>query len=140
MLTTVRVQEKGQVTIPRDIRKKLNLKKGDLVTFVVSNEGVVIKSLDLAVNDLLAMVGKILEARGISLENLLKASQEDGGDAVMKKFGLTDEERLMTYQALQLRAQAAVESIRTQAEVSGLDQLSDEDIDKEIQAVRSEAA
>ena len=140
MLTTVRVQEKGQVTIPRDIRKKLNLKKGDLVTFVVSNEGVVIKSLDLAVNDLLEMVRKKLEPRGISLENLLKYSQEDGGDAVMKKFGLTDEERLMTYQALQLQAQAAVESIRAQAEVSGLDQLSDEDIDKEIQAVRSEAA
>jgi AbrB family looped-hinge helix DNA binding protein len=75
MLTTVRVQEKGQVTIPRDIRKKLNLKKGDLVTFVVSNEGVVIKSLDLAVNDLLAMVGKKLGARGISLETLLSRSK-----------------------------------------------------------------
>ena len=31
-LNTVRVQEKGQVTIPLRIRKKLNLKKGDLVT------------------------------------------------------------------------------------------------------------
>jgi len=71
MLATVRVQEKGQVTIPRDIRKKTHPQKSDLATFMVSGEGIIIKSLDLAANDLLAMVGKKLGARGISLENLL---------------------------------------------------------------------
>jgi len=34
MISTVRVQEKGQVTIPRTIRRQLNLKKGDLGTFI----------------------------------------------------------------------------------------------------------
>jgi len=34
MNMSVRIQEKGQVTIPTKIRKKLNLRKGDLVTFV----------------------------------------------------------------------------------------------------------
>ena len=140
MLAIVRVQEKGQVIIPRDIRRKLNLKKGDLVTFVVSSEGVVIKSLDLAANDLFEKVRKKLEPQGISLENLLNRSRESMRDVVMEEFGITNEERLMIYQALQLQAQAAVESIRTQAEASGLNHMTDEEINTEIQAVRNEAA
>ena len=39
----VRVQEKGQVTIPRQIRKKLNLNPGDLVIFVETEAGVMVK-------------------------------------------------------------------------------------------------
>ena len=58
----------------------------------------------------------------------------------MREFGLTDQEGLMIYHALQLQAQAAVESIRTQAEVSGLNHMTDEEINAEIQAVRNEAA
>ena len=38
----VRVQEKGQVTIPRAIREKLNLKPGDLVIFRETEAGVVL--------------------------------------------------------------------------------------------------
>ena len=38
----VRMQEKGQVTIPREIRKKLGLKRGDLVTVMETPEGVFI--------------------------------------------------------------------------------------------------
>jgi antitoxin PrlF len=39
----VRVQQKGQVTIPRQIRKKLDLKQGDLVVFVETDSGVMVK-------------------------------------------------------------------------------------------------
>jgi len=39
----VRIQEKGQVTIPRQIREKLNLKRGDLVVFVETDAGVIVK-------------------------------------------------------------------------------------------------
>jgi AbrB family looped-hinge helix DNA binding protein len=40
---SVRIQEKGQVTIPRKIRDKLNLKKGDLVVFEETDAGVMVK-------------------------------------------------------------------------------------------------
>ena len=43
MTSAVRVQEKGQVTIPLSIRRKLKLKKGDFVAFVETDEGVLIK-------------------------------------------------------------------------------------------------
>jgi AbrB family looped-hinge helix DNA binding protein len=42
-MTSVRVQAKGQVTIPKEIREKLNVQPGDLVVFVETDEGVVVK-------------------------------------------------------------------------------------------------
>jgi AbrB family looped-hinge helix DNA binding protein len=49
----VRVQEKGQVTIPRRIREKLNLKQGDLVLFVETEQGVMVKPASVVTDDAL---------------------------------------------------------------------------------------
>lgn len=49
----VRVQEKGQVTTPRQIRKKLNLKRGDLVVFVETDAGVIVKPASVIADDAL---------------------------------------------------------------------------------------
>jgi AbrB family looped-hinge helix DNA binding protein len=38
----VRIQEKGQVTIPQQIRKKRGLKRGDLVAVMETPDGVFI--------------------------------------------------------------------------------------------------
>jgi AbrB family looped-hinge helix DNA binding protein len=136
MITTVRVQEKGQVTIPRSIRRQLNLKKGDLVTFVSTDNGVVIKSLDLAANDLLDTLAKSLEIRGIKLDDILTRSQEVSADVLTKEFKLRPDERKILFQALQLKAQSAVEAIRTAEVTSTSAELSDEDIEREIQEAR----
>jgi AbrB family looped-hinge helix DNA binding protein len=42
-MTSVRVQAKGQVTIPKEIRDKLNIEPGDLVVFVDTADGVLVK-------------------------------------------------------------------------------------------------
>ena len=47
----VRVQEKGQVTIPRNIRNKLNLRPGDLVLFIETDAGVLLKPASLVSTD-----------------------------------------------------------------------------------------
>ena len=139
MLTTVRVQEKGQVTIPREIRRRLKLKKGDLVTFVITANGVVIQSLEQASSDLLWNLEKNLAIRRITVDEVLTYSQENGGEQAVRKYGLNTEEKAIFYQVLQLRAQMAIESIRTEAEVNGSEQLTDGEIEAEIQAARNEA-
>ena len=59
----VRVQEKGQVTIPRQIRKKLNLKRGDLVVFVETEAGVIVKPASvIAEDDLRAEVTAVVRS------------------------------------------------------------------------------
>ncbi|PKO08385.1 MAG: hypothetical protein CVU40_15730 [Chloroflexi bacterium HGW-Chloroflexi-2] len=138
MITTVRVQEKGQVTIPRDIRRQLKLKKGDLVTFISTENGVIIKPLGSAADDLLVILGKSLNSRGIKIEQVLTRAKITGSDQLMTEFNLSQEERDLLYQALQLQAQAAVESIRLIAESSPTYEITDEDIQTEIHEVRKQ--
>lgn len=47
----VRIQEKGQVTIPQKIRDKLNLKKGDLVVFEETENGVMVKPVTMVAKE-----------------------------------------------------------------------------------------
>jgi AbrB family looped-hinge helix DNA binding protein len=92
MLTqyAVRVQEKGQVTLPREIREKLKLKKGDLVTFVETQEGFVIKPASVVANEALDEIGKALKAKGITLEELIERGREIRGRIAKDKYGLID--------------------------------------------------
>lgn len=138
MITTVRVQEKGQVTIPRDIRRQLKLKKGDLVTFISTENGVIIKTIDSAADDLLVILGKSLDSRGIQKEQVLTRAKITGSDKLATEFNLSQEERNLLYQALQLQAQAAVESIRLIAESSPTYEITDDDIEAEIHEVRKQ--
>ncbi|KAF0106592.1 MAG: hypothetical protein FD146_2500 [Anaerolineaceae bacterium] len=137
MYTAVRIQEKGQVTIPTDIRRKFSLKKGDLVTFVATDSGIVIKSLDQAADELLAGLEMELEQRNIPLKKVMERSMQKGGDAAVAEFGLSEGEKETLYQAVSLRAQSAVKAIRENARKYGTDKLTDEDIEAEIRAVRA---
>lgn len=139
MISTVRVQEKGQVTIPRSIRRQLNLKKGDLVTFVSTENGVVIKTLDLAADDLFTSLVKTLQARGIKLEDVITRSQKVSAGVLVKEFNLLPDERNILYQALQLKAQAAVEAIRAVEDTPISSLLTEEDIEAEIQETRNKS-
>ena len=78
----VRVQEKGQVTIPAEIRQKLNLKKGDLVTFVETEQGGMIKPAEVIVSEALDEIGETLRKKGISLEELLERGREIRGEII----------------------------------------------------------
>jgi AbrB family looped-hinge helix DNA binding protein len=92
---SVRVQKKGQVTIPLEIRQKLNLEQGDLVTFVETEAGVVLKPVaikpaELIVAEALDQIGAALEEKGISLEDMIKRGREIRGDLIEEEYGLTD--------------------------------------------------
>ena len=50
-IASVRVQSKGQVTIPKEIREKLNIKPGDRVVFVDTEGGVIVKPAVVLTND-----------------------------------------------------------------------------------------
>jgi len=71
-----KVQEKGQVTIPAEIRKKWGLKKGDFVEFVETEIGVMIRPQEMVAMQALDRIGEALKARGVTIEELL----EDGNE------------------------------------------------------------
>jgi len=86
----VRIQEKGQVTIPTKIRRKLNLRKGDMVMFVETDAGFLIKPAELIVADALDKIGEALKADGITPEKWNKRSRAIREQLIKEMYGLTD--------------------------------------------------
>lgn len=82
------IQEKGQVTIPAGIRRKMGLKKGDLIAFVETDEGVVITRQEVVALDLLKEIGESLKAKGITLEELLEDGRDIRGDLLKEMYGI----------------------------------------------------
>ncbi len=74
---------------PRD-SKKINLKKGDLVTFVETESGVVIKPAEVIVTEALDEIGRALKEKGISLEEMIARSREMCGEMIEEEYGIVD--------------------------------------------------
>jgi AbrB family looped-hinge helix DNA binding protein len=68
----VRVQEKGQVTIPSEIRQKLGLKKGDLVVFIETEHGYIIKPAALVTTKAPKMVGQVHREMLVTFQDLVE--------------------------------------------------------------------
>jgi hypothetical protein len=107
---------------------------------IMRENGVVIQPVRVAAQEMLASLERGLVARGYTLDALLVACQRIGGERAAMDYGLSEAEKAQLYMALQLQAQQALETIRSQSEKAGLDQLSEDEINVEIQAVRDEAA
>lgn len=84
----VRVQEKGQVTLPSEVREKLGLKKGDLVAVVETDEGVLISPQEIVATKALDRISEVLKEKGLSLEELIESGREIRGNIVKEKYGL----------------------------------------------------
>jgi antitoxin PrlF len=86
----VRMQEKGQVTIPTEIRKKLGLKQGDLVAVMETPDGVFITPQQVLATKAFDRIGDILKEQGISLEELIASGREIRTDLVQETYGITE--------------------------------------------------
>ena len=82
----VRVQEKGQVSIPQEIRKKLGLKRGDLVAVMETPEGVFITPQQVVATKAFDRIGDILKEQGLSLEELIASGRQARGDILQETY------------------------------------------------------
>ena len=82
----VRIQEKGQVTIPTEIRKKLGLKRGDLVAVMGTPEGVFITPQQVLATKALDRIGDILKEKGVSLEELINSGAQIRNQLSKRRF------------------------------------------------------
>jgi AbrB family looped-hinge helix DNA binding protein len=85
----VRVQVKGQVTIPAAIRKKLGLKRGDLVAVVETTDGVFITPQQVLATKALESIGDILKGQGLSLKKLIVSGRQVRSDLLQETSGIT---------------------------------------------------
>ncbi|MFM9279641.1 AbrB/MazE/SpoVT family DNA-binding domain-containing protein [Paenibacillus jiagnxiensis] len=68
-----RVTSKGQITIPKTIRERLNLQEGDKVAFIEDESGkiVITKSSVVALREFLDSMAKEAKTKGVSEGDLL---------------------------------------------------------------------
>jgi antitoxin PrlF len=86
----VRMQEKGQVTIPTEIRKKLGLKRGDLVAVMETPDGVFITPQQVMATKAFDSIGDILKEQGLSLEELITSGRDIRSDLLQDVCGITE--------------------------------------------------
>ena len=84
-----RMQEKGQVTLPAEIRRKLGLKKGDVVAVSETPEGILITPQEVVATKALEEIGEALKATGLSLEEVIERGRTIRGDLITKQYGST---------------------------------------------------
>lgn len=84
----VRVQEKGQVTLPAEVRKRLGLKKGDLVAVVATPHGILITPQEVVASQALDRIAELLQEKGVSLEELIDSGRAIRGELVQQMYGI----------------------------------------------------
>ena len=87
-----RVQEKGQVTIPTELRAKWGLKPGDLVGFEETERGILVTRQEVVATEAMDKLGDILHENGVTLEEWIEAGREIRGQLVEERYGLSAKE------------------------------------------------
>lgn len=77
-MSTSTLTSKGQTTIPKDIRKRLNLHPGDRLEFVIDENGrVLVLPASIDASELAGMLK--FAARPVSVEDMNRAIRKRGG-------------------------------------------------------------
>jgi AbrB family looped-hinge helix DNA binding protein len=86
----VRIQEKGQVTLPAAVRRALGLKKGDLVSVTQTDEGILITPQQVVALKALDRVGELLRAEGVSLDEMIESGRDIRGELIKEEYGISE--------------------------------------------------
>lgn len=76
------------MTLPADVRRRLGLKKGDLVAITETADGVLITPQEVIATKLLDRLGETLRERGISLDEWIKSGREIRGQLLEEEYGI----------------------------------------------------
>jgi|tagenome__1003787_1003787.scaffolds.fasta_scaffold15589036_2 antitoxin PrlF len=84
----IQVESEGQITLPADLRKKLGLKRGDLVSVVETPAGLLLTNEALIAKQDFEHVESELGKQGLSLDELIESGREIRGDLLKEMYGL----------------------------------------------------
>jgi AbrB family looped-hinge helix DNA binding protein len=89
----VRIQEKGQVTLPAEFRRRLGLKKGDLVLVEETPDGVLITPQEIVALKALDEIGAALKEQGLTLEDMIESGRKIREELYREQYGHLDTNR-----------------------------------------------
>ena len=86
------VQERGQVTIPIEMRRRLGIEAGGVVAVIETEDGILISPREVLTADALDRIGEALREQGISLDELIESGRQVRGQIVEEEYGLEPED------------------------------------------------
>lgn len=85
---TAKVTVKGQITIPKSVREKLNLQPGDKVRFEVDDDGGArMKAMNRSIDDIVGMLKPYYDGPAISVEEMNDAIAEAAVERTERALG-----------------------------------------------------
>ena len=84
-----RVQQKGQITLPAEARRRLGIKQGDLVSVTETADGILITPSELITRREIAELDETLKESGITFEELIESGREIRDQLIKERHGQT---------------------------------------------------
>ncbi|MBM2826618.1 MAG: SpoVT-AbrB protein [Dehalococcoidia bacterium] len=75
------------------MRRKLGIKKGDLVAVIETADGVLITPQEVIAMKALDRIGEALRERGLSLEELIESGREARSQIIQEEYGIEPKEK-----------------------------------------------
>lgn len=85
-----RIRERGQLTIPMDIREKGALSDGEAVTIIPVGDAIVVSPHKLALEEARRELRKLMKRSGVSAEELLEGLKEESAKLYEETYGTKD--------------------------------------------------
>ena len=73
----IRLRERGQITVPREVREQLAVAEGDVITLVRAGEAYFLTPRTLRVPQLADRIADMMDREGVSLADLLAGLDEE---------------------------------------------------------------
>lgn len=83
----VNVNANGQITLPKEIRRKLHIEAGATVEIVEKNNGLEVKKAVLIDEESLKRLAELAKRKGITKDELVKACREIGEQTYAAEYG-----------------------------------------------------
>ena len=85
---TVRVRGKGEITLPSEIRQKLGIEVGALLSISLTEGGVLLQPAEVVMRGLLDQISTELKAEGATQNNLMTETKKQRAKIAKEKYGI----------------------------------------------------
>ncbi len=90
MLSTVQVRQRGNVTLPVDIRKRYNVQDGDTYRLIDVDGILILTPMSPMLPELAREIERARVEAGLSMEEMLQGLREQRAQYVAEKYGIKD--------------------------------------------------
>jgi AbrB family looped-hinge helix DNA binding protein len=86
-----RIRDRGQLTIPKEIREKGAIDAGEAVTIIPVGEAILVSPQKLGLEEARREFLKLMKRSGVTAEELLRGLKEERGKLYEETYGTKDD-------------------------------------------------